>query len=163
MMGDDALLTVYIVEDSLIARQLNLGTWENQYMHNGVFRMALGTVFGNKLKTYGNHYKNIFTTTIPSAWKWENLRVVAFVSRPLRNAVYGFTDMYVNNAEVFKFQPGLGVEPGDVNGDGEINIADINALIDIILSGQNQPIADVNGDNEINIADINALIDMILQ
>ncbi len=162
MMGEDALLTAYIVEDSLIARQLNLGTWENQYMHNGVFRMALGTVFGNKLNVTGDHYKNYFTTTIPNAWNWENLRVVAFVSRPLRNAVNGFTDMYVNNAEIFTFQEGNGVEPGDVNGDGEINIADINALIDIILSGDNQPTADVNRDNEINIADINAVIDIIL-
>ena len=163
MMGEDALLTVYIVEDSLYARQLNMGTWENQYLHNGVFRKALGTVFGNKLNVNGDHYKNSFSTTIPSAWNWENLRVVAFISRPLRNAATGFTDMYVNNAEVFKFKEVIFVEPGDVNGDGEVNIADINALIDIILSGENQPAADVNGDNEINIADINAVIDMILQ
>ena len=52
---------------------------------------------------------------------------------------------------------------GDVNGDGEINIADINALIDCILSGENQPAADVNGDGEINIADVNAVIDIILK
>ena len=55
---------------------------------------------------------------------------------------------------------------GDVNGDGEVNIADINALIDIILGGSSdaeQKIrADVNEDGEINIADINALIDIIL-
>ena len=53
--------------------------------------------------------------------------------------------------------------PGDVNGDGEVNIADINALIDIILSGDSQPAADVNNDGEVNIADINAVIDIILQ
>ncbi|MBR5674602.1 MAG: GH32 C-terminal domain-containing protein [Muribaculaceae bacterium] len=52
---------------------------------------------------------------------------------------------------------------GDVNGDGEVNIADINAIIDIILSGnQNNPKADVNGDGEVNIADVNAIIDIIL-
>lgn len=110
MMGDDAKLTVYLVEDSLNARQLNLGTWENNYMHNGVFRRALGTVFGNKLNVVGNQYKNYFTTMIPSNWNWKNLRVVAFVSRPLRNAVNGFTDLYINNAEVFSFQEGTGVE-----------------------------------------------------
>ena len=74
-----------------------------------------------------------------------------------------FTDMFVNNAEIFDFQEGIGMEPGDVNGDGEINIADINALIDVILSGEIQPAADVNGDGEVNIADINAVIDIILQ
>ena len=52
---------------------------------------------------------------------------------------------------------------GDVNGDREVNIADVNALIDIILGGNGDiTAADVNGDGEINIADINAVIDIIL-
>jgi beta-fructofuranosidase len=51
---------------------------------------------------------------------------------------------------------------GDVNGDGEVNIADINAVIDIILSGGTSTTADVNGDSEVNIADVNAVIDIIL-
>lgn len=53
--------------------------------------------------------------------------------------------------------------PGDVNGDGEISIADINALIDMILNGDEGSNGDVNGDGEINIADINAVIDLILR
>ena len=49
----------------------------------------------------------------------------------------------------------------DVNSDGEVNIADVNAVIMLILtSGGN--IGDVNGDGEVNIADINAIIDAIL-
>ena len=52
--------------------------------------------------------------------------------------------------------------PGDVNGDGEVNIADVNALLDIIMSGNNDECGDVNGDHEINIADVNAVIDIIL-
>ena len=51
---------------------------------------------------------------------------------------------------------------GDVNGDGEVNIADINAIIDMILSGRSDATGDVNGDGEVNIADINAVIDLIL-
>ena len=51
---------------------------------------------------------------------------------------------------------------GDVNGDGEVNIADINALLDHILTGTSVPAADVNCDSEVNIADINAVIDLIL-
>ena len=53
--------------------------------------------------------------------------------------------------------------PGDVNGDKEVNIADVNALIDMILSGNSTAVGDVNGDKEVNIADVNAVIDMILQ
>jgi len=51
---------------------------------------------------------------------------------------------------------------GDVNGDGEVNIADINVIIDMILSSGFNPSGDVNGDGEVNIADINAVIDIIL-
>ena len=53
---------------------------------------------------------------------------------------------------------------GDVNGDREVNIADVNAVIDIILGGNSSTTAaaDVNGDGEINIADVNAIINIIL-
>ncbi len=54
--------------------------------------------------------------------------------------------------------------PGDVNGDGEVNIADVNALIGLILedAGPMNPRADVNGDGEVNIADVNTLIDLVI-
>ena len=111
MMGDDARLTVYLVEDSLVAQQLNLGNWETEYVHNGVFRKALGSVWGNKLnRDRENHYKNTFRVTIPNSWNWKKMRVVAFISRPLRNALNGFTDLYVNNADVFNFRLSTGVE-----------------------------------------------------
>ena len=54
---------------------------------------------------------------------------------------------------------------GDVDGNGEVNIADINAIITAIL-GQVAPDllerADVNGDGEVNVQDINAVIAIIL-
>ena len=55
---------------------------------------------------------------------------------------------------------------GDLNSDSEINIADVNVLIDILMaSGEPScPIlADSNADGEINIADINKIIDLILE
>ena len=60
----------------------------------------------------------------------------------------------------------LGNIHGDANGDGEVNIADINAVIDVLLSShatdEQRQNADINGDGEVNIADINAIIDIIL-
>ena len=56
-------------------------------------------------------------------------------------------------------EPGI---PGDVNGDSEVNIADVNAVIDMILTQNITEAGDVNGDNEVNIADVNAIIDLIL-
>ena len=53
-------------------------------------------------------------------------------------------------------------KPGDVNGDGEVNIADVNAVIDMILSNVVSASGDVNGDGEVNIADVNAVLDIIL-
>ena len=51
---------------------------------------------------------------------------------------------------------------GDVNGDGEVNIADVNTVIDVILGGNNNMNCDVNCDHEVNIADVNTVIDIIL-
>ena len=51
---------------------------------------------------------------------------------------------------------------GDLNGDGELTIADINLLIDAILSSYIESSFDVNGDSEINIADVNILISIII-
>ena len=110
MMGEDARLTVYIVEDALVAPQLNNGTWVNNYVHNGVFRQALGSIKGVELSRLNGSYKNNFRVRIPEAWNWNKLRVVAFVSRPITNYVHGFTDMYVNNADVFTFKISDGVE-----------------------------------------------------
>lgn len=52
---------------------------------------------------------------------------------------------------------------GDVNGDGEVNIADVNCLIAVILGAEDiyEGRADVNNDGEINIADVNAVITII--
>ena len=51
---------------------------------------------------------------------------------------------------------------GDVNGDAAVNIADVNAIINFILSGTSSTAADVNGDGAVNIADVNAVINIIL-
>lgn len=68
--------------------------------------------------------------------------------------------------ECMYFANGEDYLQGDVNGDGEVNVADFNALIDIILGGQTDDTtaqrADVNQDKEVNVADANALIDIIL-
>lgn len=58
---------------------------------------------------------------------------------------------------------------GDVNNDGEVNIADVDAIISIILNSNVTfaedllQRADVNGDKEINIADVDAVISIILR
>ncbi|MBQ8051824.1 MAG: endonuclease [Bacteroidaceae bacterium] len=56
--------------------------------------------------------------------------------------------------------------PGDVNRDGEVTIADVTALVNIILgkdtAGYDLEAADVNEDGERTIADVTALVNIIL-
>jgi hypothetical protein len=91
------------------------------------------------------------------------------------HTVWGFLTIYRNELEIYPIAidndptPPYPREeeyiPGDVNGDGEVNIGDINTLIDIILGGTDKTKgrADVNKDGEVNIGDINAVIDIILR
>ena len=65
------------------------------------------------------------------------------------------------------WQPPVSIQLGDVNGDGEVNIADATVLIDYLLGNNtltniHLEVADMNGDNEINIADVTSLIDNLL-
>lgn len=52
---------------------------------------------------------------------------------------------------------------GDVNNDGEVNIADVNTVINYILGDRSCQSIDVNGDGEVSIADVNAVIAIILK
>ena len=77
-------------------------------------------------------------------------------------------DNYICDEIWTKFERIVNLEdemiPGDVNGDFEVNIADVNAVIDAILGGGGKVSPfDVNGDNEVNIADVNVVIDLILK
>ena len=59
----------------------------------------------------------------------------------------------------------VGYELGDVNHDHAVNIADVTALIDYLLSDASLAPAEanVNGDDDVNISDVTSLIDMLLQ
>ena len=64
---------------------------------------------------------------------------------------------------VFPAAPSL---PGDINGDGKVDIADVNAVINAML-GKGAPMtegspADINGDSRVDIADVNAVINLML-
>ena len=66
--------------------------------------------------------------------------------------------------------PGYFTDPdafqvGDVNKDGAVTIADVTALVSIILAKStdyDEQLADVNGDKSVTIADVTALVNIIL-
>lgn len=53
--------------------------------------------------------------------------------------------------------------PGDVNGDGEVTISDVTALINSLLAGTTSGATDdVDGDGRVSITDVTALINLLL-
>ena len=166
-MGSDSKLTVYITEDNLVAPQINQGNIENNYVHNGVLRTALVSVKGVDLNKDGDTYKNEFTYTIPENWNADKLNIVAFISRPLRpNSI---RDLYVTNANKRKLgefdEPAFVI--GDVDGDGEVTIADVARLVDYLLTdgstSGNPEAADCDSDGIVTISDVALLIDYLLK
>lgn len=78
----------------------------------------------------------------------------------------GTESAWSNVEEVTLFENGHGYEPGDVNHNGSVEIADVTTLIDYLLtqdsSGCCLICADVNGDQEVSIVDVTTLIDILL-
>ena len=75
-----------------------------------------------------------------------------------RHVIRGFVDYnkIIHGADFIR---------GDVNGDGEVNISDVTALVDYILgkaTSYDASVCDVNADNEVNISDVTSLVDIIL-
>jgi hypothetical protein len=130
----------------------------------------------------------VFTFNEPYEYKGGNLAVEALVTA---EGNYSFSDAYLGvesenaaYAHIYNFgwedglvsflpkatfgyvkedTPQPEVKRGDVNKDNVVNIADVTALIDMLLSDAEMiPEADCNQDNAMNIADVTTLIDFLL-
>ncbi|MBO4871038.1 MAG: hypothetical protein J5565_03530 [Muribaculaceae bacterium] len=57
-------------------------------------------------------------------------------------------------------------DPGDLNGDGVVDVADVNICINVILETNTDPdifaLSDLNGDGVVDVADVNMIINIIL-
>ena len=52
---------------------------------------------------------------------------------------------------------------GDLNGDGIVDVSDVNIMIDMVLGKQEQDeSADLNNNGIVDVSDVNALIDIVL-
>ena len=91
---------------------------------------------------------------------WEPNEAIFFYGTGGNNEAQRF--MTYNRVEMYGTD-GIGALPGDVDGNGIINIEDVTVLIDHLLSGL--PIdgnGDADGDGDINISDVTEIIDMLL-
>jgi hypothetical protein len=88
----------------------------------------------------------------------------AYSSSNPKDKTYAHIDGGTSNPGYFSEKGGTGLR-GDVNGDNDVTIADVSALIDYLLTGDptgvNLAAANCNGDSDVSIADVSALIDYL--
>lgn len=156
VLDSDIGLMVYLTEDSLVGKQLKSGVWVEDYVHNHVLRSVLTPFDGDPLTINGTAYEKTYHAVLASDWNPDNMRIVAFIHR-LGTRVTG---VQVVNCEASSLFDAVS---GDINGDGLVDIADVNAVINMML-GKVAPTAaaDVNGDGSVDIADVNAVINLML-
>lgn len=121
-VGEDAVLTVYLLEDSLVATQICPdNSFDKEYVHNHVLRdVVSNNVFGDAMNwTDETHYSNDFTVTLDGSWNVKNMDVVAFISRPVKEES-DVTDMWVNNANIIRALNGSTGINGVVNGGEDV-------------------------------------------
>ena len=110
----------------------------------------------------GSEYRNSRAYPMWEIYVWPNYHISANYEEEIAFLKQWLAERILWMDQQLDFVPEA--PSGDVNGDGEVNVADVNALTDIILDGDTigNTAADVNSDGEVNIADVNALIDLIL-
>ena len=102
LMGNEAAITVYVTEDSIVARQLNNGIWKSKYTHNSVLRKVVTDTYGTKLNVEGNKYENNYNVTLPDGWNKKNLNAVAFIGNAITDENLANGNIWVTNANCVK-------------------------------------------------------------
>ena len=123
--------------------------------------LAVVDSLANVITSHGAEQRNSQAWPRWGVWVWPNYYVASNYADEVAWLKQWITDRIAWMDSQLGFDP-TAVLPGDVNGDGEVSIADVNAVIDMILTGSNEPNGDVNGDGEVGIADVNAVTDAIL-
>ena len=116
-----------------------------------------------KLKTYSGNSGALVTFDVTASEEFVGPEVIT-LRTTLFTTEAGVEIPFAN--ETCTVTSASTVQPGDVNGDNEVGISDVSALIDYLLGlGDdwfNTEAADVNGDTIVSIADVSALIDILL-
>lgn len=70
---------LWVVENNIVAMQIDGGTVIQDYTHNNVFRACVNGEWGQEVNLEANIEKNLTNTiSIDQSWKPENLRIVGF-------------------------------------------------------------------------------------
>jgi len=76
------------------------------------------------------------------------------ISDPQLNELYAQIQILIDEMVV--------VVPGDINGDGELNVVDVISVVNLILAGGYNELADINNDSALNVIDVISMVNIIL-
>lgn len=129
--------------------------------------MATVDSLANEVTCCGAEARNSQAWPRWGTWLWPNYFVANSYEEEITFMKEWITERIAwMDAQLGYTPPAPAYEPGDVNGDGQINISDVNELINIILNGtytqEEYDRADYNCDKEVNISDVMELITYIL-
>lgn len=150
LIGDDARLTVYLTEDKVKGKQNTGGTMAKPTTHNHVLRKIVTGTLGDALQTNGNSYENDYEVELDDAWKSQNMHIIAFVSRPMKEEekdgktalASAMNDLWVDNTNM------VAVGDSDLTGisNNVINRNDVKEIGRYTIDGQklNAPTKGIN-------------------
>ncbi len=97
LLANDGL-TIYLTEEGLTGRQLNAGTWVNNYEHNNALRMVATSYGGDDITWDGDNFSLTKSVTIPADCVAENMTITAFVAPQVNGSTPAdIYNMSVNN------------------------------------------------------------------
>lgn len=149
LIGDDARLTIYLTEDKVKGKQNTGGTMAKPTTHNHVLRKIVTGTLGDALQTNGNSYENDYEVKLDDAWKSQNMHIIAFVSRPMKETekdgktalASAMNDLWVDNTNM------VAVGDSDLTGISNIiNWNDVKEVGRYTIDGQklNAPTKGIN-------------------
>lgn len=140
-----------------------------------VFSSVTSVIIGSGIKTIGNSafasctaladvlcYAEAVPTTESNAFESSNIANATLHVPEGAVEAYQAAEPWKNFKEIVALKGGTETDEGDANGDGEVNVADIDFVIESIGADvATHKAADLNGDGEINVADVDYIIERI--
>ena len=178
----------WTLDDCLLCTNTNDHTNGNRgvRMRAGYIQMTEDYAYGcDSLKFYAGLYGNDNNVTFSAyystdsgetwiavvenqeadAWQQYGYKLGVEGNIRLRIVCNGSSSKRINLDDVFMSHYVQGVLMGDVDGDGDVTMADVemlaNALVGKLAANYNGDVADVNGDGNVTIADVTALVNLV--
>ena len=167
-LATDDFQTYTVVLDCAASDQVTIAGTANYFAVRGIKVYAGDLNAANNMlmiQETGDETYRLITGITEKFYTVENLTEEGtFLYRVKALYADGTESGWSNIEEVTLFENTPAFQLGDVNHDGDVNIADVTALIDLLLGGGaiSNPATDCNQDGDVNIADVSTLIDYLL-